>query len=166
MKQIATCIGALVLAVGAGSFWYGRHEAVQRQKQVVAAPVGLPEPAWAMNMCPEAMKYFRSGMDRMKAVGVDYSSDQIMMMLRCADRDYNPTDKEHRLDVNEAKELYEIVLNPDSVLGRLVMKEPAPLHQLVKMPERYEPLVLNLIDYNNDGIVSKEEAKQAHYKLK
>lgn len=154
------CIGALVLSM-AGAFWYGK----QAKPEPKYAPVvqKAPEPDYVMNMGPEAMQYFRQGMERMRSVGVEYSSLQVKVMFECANRN-NPGEK--RLDADEAKELYESVLNPDSVLGRMAVKEALPSRQLVKMPAHYEPLLAHLIDYNNDGVVSKEEVKQAHYKVR
>jgi hypothetical protein len=166
-KKISMGIGALVLT--AGAFLYGRHDTEKHQYEAVQAkPVALSEPEWAMHLNHEALSYFEKGMERMKAVGVSYRRDQIFLMLRCADREYNSSGKAYRLDVKEARELYEVVLNPDSALGRLAM----PLDRIhadkhsVPMPSHYEPLVLCLLDENNDGLVSKEETKNGHARLR
>lgn len=165
-KKISMCIGALVLS--AGAFWYGRHDAGKQQYEAMAKPAALSEPDWAMYMNPEAMNYYNRGMERMKAVGVSYREDQVILMMRCADREYDAGKKAHRLDVKEAQELYEVVLNPDSALGRLAMpldRIPAAKHS-VPMPSHYERLVPYLLDENNDRLVSKEETRSGHAKLR
>ncbi len=167
-KKISMGIGALVLS--AGAFWYGRHEAEKQQYEAVQAKsvAGKSEPDWAMRMHPEAMSYYSKGMERMKSAGVSYREDQIMLMLRCADREYDAGKKVHRLDVEEARELYEVVLNPDSALGRLAMpldRIPTVKHS-VPMPSHYEPLVPCLLDENNDNLVSKEETRSGHAKMR
>ena len=167
MKK-ALCIGALVAALSAGAFWYGRKAEPKSQYLPSVAVVPVAEPGqddFVMNMNHEAMRSYRDGLERMRNVGVEYTSEQVQVMLRCADKDYNPKDMEHRLDVDEARELYEVVLNPDSYLGRIAMPKKGGSPPLVRMPPRYEPLLRALIDYDRNGVATAEEMRRAHARI-
>ena len=158
MKK-ALCIGALVCM--AGAFWYGRQAKPESQYRPPVVEKA-PQSDFVMNMNSEAVYYFKKGMDRMKAAGVEYTEDQAVVMMKCADRDYSAKDKEHRLDAEEAKELYEVVLSPDSALGRLARQHDKGARPLMKVPAHYEPLLRTLIDYDRNGVVSADEVRRAH----
>jgi len=151
MKTKLLCISALVAAF-AGGYWYNSRKPEAKNKD------------FAIELGKGAREYLDTGMSRMRLAGADYSPVQLVVILKDAD-----ANKDNRIDLEEAKDLYNDVLNPDMPLGKLALQYRGPenpeIQHSVRIPEKWEKTLTALIDENKDYSITKEELYRGGYKM-
>ncbi len=138
MKRIL-CIGALAASLG----YYLSHKSPE--------PKGMAY----FYMAPDAGKLVSDGLKRMKDSGAHYTSEQMYAMMSIA------AGADGRVDLSEARELCDVVLNPESALGRLA-RPYSPANgspPACVISERWKDLAARLMETNGDGMLSENEVQ-------